>query len=327
MLKQVNLIDSLRSFAAISVCLYHFICYSDCFTFSEKTISIWSVGQYGVYVFFVISGFIIPWSMHQNHYQIHSFFKFLLKRLVRLEPPYLVSILLILFIYYLKTQFHFGNVDAEPVTLKRIFLHLGYFINFFSDYKWLNNVYWTLAIEFQYYIIMAMMYWLFTNKLIYRIIGYALCYIMAIVVPDPNNSHFPAYAPLFLFGIIVFLNRKSQISEIEFWLIFLLCTFYNYFFFDYYSAIIGSSVSLVIKYVSDYKVPILNGLGKISYSMYLIHPIIGSSTITLIGKYAHTTIQQTGVVIIGITVTIVSSYIMYLIIEKPSKSLSSKIKF
>jgi len=41
---------------------------------------------------FVISGFVIPWSLYRSQYVLRDYPKFLLKRNVRLYPPYLASI-------------------------------------------------------------------------------------------------------------------------------------------------------------------------------------------------------------------------------------------
>ncbi len=49
-------------------------------------------GYLGVDIFFVISGFVIPWSLYRTRYAIRDYPRFLLKRNVRLYPPYLASI-------------------------------------------------------------------------------------------------------------------------------------------------------------------------------------------------------------------------------------------
>src|SRR6266851_6024651 len=52
-------------------------------------------GWLGVQMFFVISGFIIPYSLHRSQYKTQYFPRFLLLWLVHLEPPYLVSVALV----------------------------------------------------------------------------------------------------------------------------------------------------------------------------------------------------------------------------------------
>lgn len=326
-MRQVNIIDSLRAFAAISVCLFHFICTTVGLEYPAAMSAVFAYGQNGVLVFFVISGFIIPWSMYDKNYRPGSVLKFMAKRLIRLEPPYLASILLILIIAFIKTRFHIGVEAPEAITPARIGLHFGYLINFFPEYKWLNNVYWTLAIEFQYYLLMSFLYVLFVHKNLWlRILAYLLCFGMAWFVPDSTASHFPAYAPLFLFGISVFQYKANLVGMLECGIVIVACFIYNYAAVSTASACFGLATALVILFFSVAKVPILDWLGKMSYSIYLIHPVVGAAVINFLSRYAHSTVQKLLILLAGLIVTFVSSYIMYLLIEKPSKKLSSKIK-
>ena len=81
--------------------------------------------------------------------------KFLLKRLLRLEPPYMFSILLAIIVITLRIILL--KINDVNFSLTQIFLHVGYLIPFFEDYKWINQVYWTLAIEFQYYFFLLLL--------------------------------------------------------------------------------------------------------------------------------------------------------------------------
>ena len=114
-------------------------------------------GQYGVQLFFVISGFVIPWSMQKAGYQFKNFFHFFLKRISRLEPPYLFSVLLALLLYYLRESYYGKPNEHLQISTPQIALHLGYLIPFFKQYQWLNLVYW-MAIEFQYYLLIAIIF-------------------------------------------------------------------------------------------------------------------------------------------------------------------------
>lgn len=326
-MKQVNVIDSLRSFAAISVCLFHFICTITGLEYPAMISTVAAYGQNGVLVFFVISGFIIPWSMYYNNYRPGSMLTFMAKRLIRLEPPYLASILLILIIAFIKARFHIGVDSAEEITAARIGLHFGYLINFFPEYKWLNNVYWTLAIEFQYYLLMSLLYLLFVHKSLWlRVSAYLLCFGMAWWVPDASLSHFPAYGPLFLFGIVVFQYKTRLVGLPECASVMIACFVYNYVAMSPTAACFGLATALVILFFDDIKIPALHWLGKMSYSIYLIHPVVGAAVINILSRYAQTSGLKLVVLLAGLIVTFVSSYIMYLLIEKPSKKLSSKIK-
>jgi hypothetical protein len=87
--RRVPVIELLRGLAAISVVLFHLSNSME----SETPRVLTAYGWLGVDVFFVISGFVIPYSLHGTGYSIRNFPRFMLRRVVRLEPPYLASIL------------------------------------------------------------------------------------------------------------------------------------------------------------------------------------------------------------------------------------------
>ena len=89
-------IDALRGIAALSVCYCHFVIGSA--TFLPETSLMRQAGPYaglyGVNVFFVISGFVIALSLYRADYRLGVAPKYLLRRIVRIDPPYLVHLLL-----------------------------------------------------------------------------------------------------------------------------------------------------------------------------------------------------------------------------------------
>jgi peptidoglycan/LPS O-acetylase OafA/YrhL len=58
-------------------------------------------GLFCVEIFFVISGFILPYSLWKGGYVRRDYGKFILKRVVRLDPPYFGAIILALTAAYL----------------------------------------------------------------------------------------------------------------------------------------------------------------------------------------------------------------------------------
>jgi len=85
--------------AAISVAAFHF---SGPLS-SEAAKFIGTYTWLGVDVFFVISGFVIPLSLHGRGYRPSHFPTFMLRRLLRLEPPYLASIAMVILLGYLSS--------------------------------------------------------------------------------------------------------------------------------------------------------------------------------------------------------------------------------
>ena len=53
-------------------------------------------GYLGIDIFFVISGFILTHVLLRSNYSLKSFHEFIAHRLIRLKPPYLASIVIVL---------------------------------------------------------------------------------------------------------------------------------------------------------------------------------------------------------------------------------------
>jgi peptidoglycan/LPS O-acetylase OafA/YrhL len=77
-------VDWLRGLASLGVCLFHLVNVVGIFSKDNwfyKTIvfPIFQLGELGVPIFFVISGFVIPLSMYMGNYNFSKFFSFLKK--------------------------------------------------------------------------------------------------------------------------------------------------------------------------------------------------------------------------------------------------------
>jgi peptidoglycan/LPS O-acetylase OafA/YrhL len=318
----VPVLDSLRAIAALSVCVYHFVCGPIDFISNQTVLDVFTFGKYGVQLFFVISGFIIPWSVYHNNYRISKYFKFLLKRFLRLEPPYLVSIALALGILFFR-GFYADLPESRAISAEQVLLHIGYFIPF-SNYKWVLDVYWTLAIEFQFYLFMGLFYFaIISEKIALRLTGYAL--VLGLSFIGTRNFLF-YWLPVFLVGNMLFLFLTKRIGKAEFYSMMLIIFIQIAVFLPgpvFFSSLIPAAAIL---YMFNYSNPVLDWVGKISYSIYLLHTIVGTTVINILSHHAHNPFTKAAVVLTGVGVSIVCSYVMYVFIEKPSKRLSSKIK-
>jgi peptidoglycan/LPS O-acetylase OafA/YrhL len=321
----IPILDSLRAFAALSVCLYHFVCTTTGYITTEWVLTIFSVGKYGVQLFFVISGFVIPWAMFNAGFTFPYFFKFLLKRLARLEPPYVFSIVIALTILFLREKLLGSQNDHLEISFKQVILHFGYLIPFFEGYKWLNQVYWTLAIEFQYYFFIAFLFIpLIRARMLYRIIIYVAIIALSFI---GNNNFLPYWLPVFLLGVTLFLYKSKLIIHKEYYIISALILGFCFYKYPTISVLYTIIPIVFILFFSGLKIKGLNFLGKMSYSIYLIHPLIGASFINILSHSVNSFIGKVFVMLGGILITLISSYLMYLIVEKPSRKLSSSIKY
>ena len=106
---RVETVHSLRGLAALAVAFFHFSNGNPNFYVPPVLRAIGANGWLGVEVFFVISGFILPYSLWRAGYQLSpsNFGRFVWKRVVRLDPPYFGTIALVLLLAYLS---HFPQV-------------------------------------------------------------------------------------------------------------------------------------------------------------------------------------------------------------------------
>lgn len=98
---RIEVVEALRGIAALAVAWFHFT------NGGQLLPDGWlkDSGRYGwlgVEIFFVISGFIIPYSMLRGGFRFpRDVGVFVAKRLIRLEPPYLVAIAIVIVLGYL----------------------------------------------------------------------------------------------------------------------------------------------------------------------------------------------------------------------------------
>ena len=151
----LGILDSLRAVAASMVCLYH-----SSFLLSKfypQANEILDFGQEGVYVFFVISGMVMPLSLDRIGYRISDFFVFMGKRILRLNPPMIVSACIVAFTGW--SMIHNDVNNGWQLLIASATLTAPFF-----DLPWINDIYWTLFVEMQYYIYIALAFPLLTSS-------------------------------------------------------------------------------------------------------------------------------------------------------------------
>jgi len=200
---RVDVLLPLRGIASFAVAWFHFTHGTPWFLADGWLKTSGEYGWLGVEMFFVISGFVIPWSLYQGGYQRREHWRhFIAKRVIRLDPPYLTSIALVLCATWLASQSSSfrGLPVSQQVSWGQLLAHLGY-ANAILDYEWLNLVYWTLAIEAMYYVLIG---WGFpylqrpnSALAVYLVIGAA-----PFLIPDERWIFH--YLPLFGIGIASF---------------------------------------------------------------------------------------------------------------------------
>jgi len=304
-------IDVLRGTAVGFVVLYHFF---ELLGLQQHFLYpyVFSLGQLGVPLFFVISGYLIyrsvDYSISKKGIK-RGLKNYIVHRLFRILPAYYINFIFIFIIAY----FILGTMDTWSFSFikRQIISHLtfmSYFIYKSSGFG-VNGAYWTLSIEMLWYII-APLFFIFIKQDRYYlvIVSIALLYILSIdfqlwdtylnlnytqinYLPMQYYLYFQLVAQILYFIVGIFIYKyviqfKSMdklntciLFVVVIFIFFISSThvyFINIFIIKMFITLI--TVSLLFTLFYNKKLAFLQPLGwlgKISYSIYLWHmPIL-----------------------------------------------------
>ncbi|OJT47074.1 acyltransferase family protein [Serratia plymuthica] len=330
---RLDYVDSIRGIAAISVVIAHFLVpiYGyDEFVFSH----VFDIGKIGVVLFFIISGFIIPFSFRRENGGVQAFF---ISRFFRLYPGYWFSLLLYLVVSYsLGQQFPLHQVLAN-ITMFQTALRV----------KDIVGVYWTLFIELVFYFICICSFILgVLNKVRFNFISSLVMLVIALVLAVARrklDEAFPVALPLALslmmFGGLwrSYLLDGDLIAKklAKYYIAIFVCVIPVVSFFSY-----GTEPGHTMRYTITYYLSMLLFIllttrlrihnkfmvlmGVISYSVYLIHP-----SLLIVYEYFTADLPKMHrylLGILGVIFTLPFSFMVYKFIELPSITLGRRVK-
>ncbi len=218
-------LDWIRGLAALWVFAFH---YGFSQSFQESfpgLFAFFRLGDLGVPIFFVISGYCMAVAVERSRAKGDSIGQFLSRRFRRIYPTFWCSIavamavpVVIEFLSYLKTGTFAGLDRSETsngwlvytpadwlgvITLTRVFFYLPDANGLQGKFNSLNAVYWTLAIEVQFYLIVSL-------ATVQRISLIHLNYVLILVgtawhylLPSDLSGICLPYWPLFGAGIVL----------------------------------------------------------------------------------------------------------------------------
>jgi peptidoglycan/LPS O-acetylase OafA/YrhL len=317
MQKADNKIDSiiiLRGIAALSVCIVHI---SLVINFHVNKIIDYIImnGQQGVAIFFVISGFILPYSLYKKGYSIKGFFTFLFRRSIRIDPPYWASIALV---------FVVGLVPVSALSLYAIVLHVFYLVPFVKGAEWYSGIFWTLSIEFQFYILLGLFYPLLSKiNAYYAVMSLLLVSAIFVFMRFTYRGIIISNFYDFVIGYIFFLGFIKKITKTHTLLIAVFFAIFLMAEVSYITGIVPLLAGLFIFLYKNKRLPdYILFTGKISYSLYLVHfPISYIFT-----RYTRQLIPNNYLLFVScLTMCILFAWVFYKLIELPSMNLSRKL--
>jgi peptidoglycan/LPS O-acetylase OafA/YrhL len=339
-------IDGLRFIAILSVIFYHLSLYltvkTGRTTENDPLVALFLHGGIGVTLFFVISGFVIALPFARGHFgsgDLPKLRQFYFRRLTRLEPPYIINLLISFFLTILFTNKLAGNLFPH------LLASIGYVHNIiYREFSLVNGVAWSLEIELQFYLLSPFIASIFKirSKVYRRGLLIAIIATFSIMSYVINNS--PLYelsilnaAQFFLTGFIlvdVFLiEYKQQYKKNYLWDVisviswFCICTL----LFQGKIGMLLMAAPIFLAYLAAFKgklsnrffcIPLIYLIGGMCYTIYLYHYLIisgfGRIFIT-IGCFSYIPLWF-GIIIISmilLPIIMLCCTFLFIIIEKP----------
>ncbi len=263
----INNIQILRAFAAISVAIVHSLLGIHSYGF--QSLNKLDLGDFGVDIFFVISGFIMVFI--QNNYKRTSV-DFFIQRIKRILPTYWICNFLILLLFFL-----FPSIfNTLKINFDHFFLSLFFLSQYILVSKPVIVAGWTLEYEMFFYILFAIFINIKNTKFSYLFI---FIFISTLSIVGLIDLLFIEFLFGMSIGIIYTYNNKLYKKILKkFCYFFLILGFLIFFVSVFYSLEIirlikyGLPAALIVlgsiyaKQLSN-KYGII--IGNASYSIYL----------------------------------------------------------
>lgn len=348
-------LDALRGMAAISIVGFHLYQYEPSpensqwfMPFLIEQCLIW--GWIGVQFLLVISGFVIAYSFRDGRVTSGSVANFLIRRVVRLSPPYLVTLLLILLLHGIAVSLGwFPSPLDEPPSWRRVASHLIYAQDLLG-FSNLSAGLWTVCIEIQFYVLfgvgllVAQRVWpVVTNgqaaaspRVLVSLFSPLAVMSLFVWCNQPALEHYVFYFfGLFFMGMVTWWVLDGRIPHGWYWAT--VGFFVARLLWQWKSEVmIGLIASLTIfsvgrsGHLHDWlNFRWLQYLGKISYSLYLIHYAV-SHVVTQVGwallNGSPSPPLAAACLAIAMASSIVAAHFLYVWVEAPSMRWAARLK-
>lgn len=149
--QRLQWLDALRGVAVLAVVIEH-LTYLLFYEFRQAVIVPWfDSGKYGVMVFFLVSGYIIPASLERHR----SVARFWIGRAFRLYPQLIVAVMVFMLLIAVGLGSLDGRVSHDPITV--IAAHATFLQDLLGVQNFFN-VLWTLSYEMVFYLLVTALF-------------------------------------------------------------------------------------------------------------------------------------------------------------------------
>lgn len=337
-------LDGLRAVAAFSVALWHY--QSSVPQLDARLPGILSRaighGNVGVEIFFVLSGFAVARSLLGTYVDARALGRFMLRRTVRLDPPYAVTLALVVVLALVSPAYW----PVRP-TVGRVLAHLFYLQGVLGMPN-LLGIFWTLALEIQLYLAFALLYGLAQRARLARadrpgatehawsgvLAGSALAATAFLLAP-----HSPAWIvffvpwwPVFCLGVLT--ERALRLPGARPWLAATVLVLLASGWWRIQIGALAALGTVVVLCLAAAIAPVgrllaarpLAALGLRSYSFYLLHSLIGGMALNALAARLPRSVAWDVVrLAAAFAASGAAAWLLWRLVEVPAQRLARRI--
>ncbi|HTU24365.1 MAG TPA: acyltransferase [Pirellulales bacterium] len=344
-------IDALRGIAALGIVLHHLNIYGPLRAVLSKAAPtwVWWTDEWcwaGVQVFFVISGFVIAYSLRAAEITPAVFGNFLLRRSIRLDPSYWTVIGLVLSLHFLPAMAGLPSPHDYAITPGYVLAHLFYLQYLLGYGESFSAGFWTLCIEMQFYLLFCLLLALAQRLTPFRRqdagSGWALALVFFPLATSSlwffNLDHafenwIVFFFCMFFLGSLAWWTLEGRTSPTLFWAYVGLTAARLWWSWGIEVAV-ALAAALAIYWVgraghlTDWlRWRPLMYLGRISYSLYLIHysviHVVVHAGHRLTGDSFEAACVWTAVALV---LSLAAGHALNVLVERPTARLAARLK-
>lgn len=337
-------IDALRAIAALAVVVQHF--FGDilregtnqdgvAYQLASASVTHFDAGRFGVVLFFLISGFVVPFSIRG----VNPLRRFAISRFFRLYPAMWLALLCLAF---------FAFLHGQPLAGKTVIANMTMLPSIFGQ-PWMSGAYWTLTIEIVFYLLSA---GLFAFGVLYRpAVITAFAILLAAATAGPIFLRFfgisipiqyiSLHVSFLYLGLLLRMALVDRLAGATVGALLVLLvqvvvlisiggfslSRQDGFFLVGTTPILVSYVAALCLFLFSVKtgkpqMPFLSWLGALSYSIYLFH---GIAALVVFEMFPLTGEWTDGpIALVCLLLTLAISLFVYECLEKPMINLGYK---
>jgi peptidoglycan/LPS O-acetylase OafA/YrhL len=339
------LVDALRGFAAVAVLIHHLLMRTYTGPNALDTMrgvmaQISHALSHGVEVFFVISGFVITHSLRNHRSSASEIGRFVLRRQVRLDPVYWVVLAVMLVLMAVQSLWLNGPGQSVP-SVGAILANMFY-VQRLAGMDSMLLVSWTLCIEIQFYLFFMAVLWVCHRTIPGDAVG-ATAWLMAglglgslalfVESPPMLGVTMLPYWCYFVGGYLCYvgwIQRRQTRLALGYVALFAAGMAYRTnvaLFAGLCTMLVIVSAAWLSRLTDWHCGRAVQYLGRISYSLYLIHVPVIAITLTA-GPYVFDLSPMTnaGLVLFAGVASIPAADVLYRFVEMPAMRTAGKIR-